>query len=69
MGNLARYFVDIRSLPPKERAKIFEQLNCSCWIADYTTTPGVYDVYWEIDRGDISTLPYLPKNCIINKIC
>ncbi len=68
MGTLTHYSIDIRFLSPEEQSKIFDQLNGSCWIADYTDVPGVYDVYWETARGNISLLPYLPKNCIITKL-
>lgn len=68
MGNLEHYSVDVRSLTPEEQSNIYERLNGSCWIVDYTDTPGVYDIYWECKRGDISALPYLPKNCIISKL-
>lgn len=68
MKNLAHYSIDISFLPPEERTKIFNQLNGSCWTAGTTDVPEVYDVYWETDRGSISSLPYLPQNCIIKKL-
>ncbi len=68
MKDLAHYSIDISFLPPEERTKIFNQLNGSCWTADYTDVPGVYDVYWETDRGNIASLSYLPQSCIIKKL-
>lgn len=68
MKDLEHYSIDIRFLPPEEHTKIFDQLNGSCWTADYTGVPGVYDVYWEKGRGNISSLPYLSQKCIIKKL-
>ncbi len=68
MKELAHYSVDVRSLSPENQSEIFKQLSGSCWTADFTNIPGVFDVYWEIGRGDFSLLPYLSQNCVINKL-
>lgn len=62
---LKHYSVDISHLTSDEQDKILKRLEMSCWNISQTNTPGVFDIFWETQRGNIYNLPFLPENCVI----